>query len=135
MPNELVSRLAVKKNLDVDYLQRLWDDSAQEQTIQAKNKDEKDRSSKKYWQAVKSRFLKKVDELNVMEAKLIMDAREKYQSMSGQFLDAINNNDYVKAKEIFPQVVQAKTEILINNQRRAFLKNYAEQVKEAHKDR
>jgi hypothetical protein len=132
--NDLIIRLAKKKNLDTSLLENLWEKAIDKQMSEAKSQEERDKGNKTFWNAVKEKFLEMVDELNYTEARLIMDARDKYQDVARQFLDAINNDNYVKAKEVFPHVIQAKADILINNERRTFLKNYSSKVNDSHKE-
>lgn len=134
MANDLIIRLAQKRNLDQSLLENLWEKAIDKQMADAKSDEERNKSSKTFWKSVKEKFLEMVDELNYTEARLIMDARDKYQDAARQFLDAINNDNYVKAKEVFPQVIKAKADILINNERRTFLKNYASKMNDSHKE-
>jgi len=54
-----------------------------------------------------------------------MDSRDKYKEASREFLDAIQNDNYVAAKEHFPNVVDNKLKTIINSLKDGYLRNLA----------
>ena len=128
--NELIDRLSASKGIDERILNRFWDSAKSDQILFAKTKNEKDQSNRNFWVGVKERVMTKVDDLDITEAKSIMDARDRFNDASVQFLDALQNNNYVKAKEVFPDIVAAKTDLIINNLKQGYLKNLAQKSKD-----
>lgn len=119
--NDLVIRKAKQKNLPIEKVQSMWDESKNEVRQQGL-------TEKEYAQAVKDRFLEKCDELDIKEAKNIMDSRDRFEKASGEFLDAIQTNNYTKAKEVFPEVVDAKLQNIINTKKNKFLQDFQKRM-------
>jgi len=128
--NELIDRLSAEKGIDETILNDFWEQAKNDQILFAKTKVEKDQSNRNFWVGVKERFMKKVDDLDITEARSIMDARDRFNDASVQFLDALQNNNYIKAKEVFPDIVSAKTDLIINNFKQGYLKNLAQKSKD-----
>ena len=127
--NELIDRLSVEKGITTKILVDFWDQAKNDQVLLSKTKSEKDQSNRTFWNGVKKRFMTKVDDLDITEAKSIMNARDRFNDASNQFLDALQNNNYVKAKEVFPEIVAAKSDIIINNMKQGYLKNLSQKSK------
>jgi hypothetical protein len=125
MSSPLINRLSAEKGIKIEYLKELWDESKNEVIAKAKTPTEKNEGKKEFWREVKSVFLEKINELDIKEARLIMDNREKYKDASQRFLDAIQNDNYVAAKDIFPDVIETKTNIVINSLKDGYLRNLA----------
>lgn len=125
MSNPLINRISAEKGISKDYLKSLWEEAENEIISNAKTATEKNKGSKQFWKNVKTKFLEKIDDLDIKEARLIMDSREKYKEASRNFLNAIQGDDYVAAKEVFPDVIENKLNTVINNLKDGYLKNMA----------
>ena len=124
--NELIRRKSLETGIKEDTLISYWKESENEVLKNAKSSSQKDKSKRQFWEQVKRMFLEKVETLNIEEAKLIMDSRNKYQETSQQFLNAIQSDNYVAAQGFFPDVIESKCNIIINNLKDGYLKNMAE---------
>ena len=125
MTNPLVNRLSAEKGINKDYLESIWEESKNEVVSNAKTPDQKNESKKEFWREVKKVFLEKIDELDIKEARLIMDNRDKYRDSARKFLDAIQNDNYASAQEHFPNVVDSKLKTIINSLKDGYLRNLA----------
>ncbi len=125
MTNPLINRLSAEKGVKKEYLESLWEESKNEVISKSKTYNKKNEGTKNFWREVKSVFLEKVNNLDIKEARLIMDNREKYKEASRAFLDAIQNDNYVSAKEHFPNVIDSKLNIIINSMKDGYLRNLA----------
>lgn len=123
--NELIKRKSLETGVKEETLISYWKEAENEVMASAKTSIEKDKSKRPFWEQVKKKFLEKVDNLNIEEARIIMDSREKYKKASEQFLNSLQSDNYVAAKEVFPEVIETKCNIIINNMKDGYLKNMA----------
>jgi hypothetical protein len=131
--NELIMKLHYEKKIDLGALESFWLEAVSRQENYGKTPEEKDRSSPKFWKGVKQYFQKLVDSVDVQEAKEIIMNRDKFNETSNEYLDALQSDNYVKAKELFPKIVDAKLQAMINNRGKAFLQQMNKQQKDTTK--
>lgn len=134
MPNDLVINKARETKKSIEEIESLWREAVNKQLQLAKSKDERDKGNPAFWDGVKVHFQQMIDKIDIEEAKNIMDNRNQYEELAGQFVDAMQRDDYVKAQEVFPQLVQTKVDALINNKQEAYLKKLGQQCKEASEE-
>ena len=118
--NDFIARKSIETGVEKETLETLWESAKDKANNGIPKKD-----TKKYWQEVKRIFNEEVDKLNIQEARNIMDNRDGYEEAAGLFLDAIQNDDYIAAKKIFPDVMKSKCDNIINNHKEGYLKNFA----------
>jgi len=126
--NELIMSLAHKHKISVTVLEELWTQAVSKQEKNAKTKEEKDKSSPKFWKGVRSNFKKLIDNLEIQEAKAIMDSRERYTQSTSQWLDQLQSGDYAAAEKTFPEIMRSKLDIMINNGKEKYLKQMSDKV-------
>lgn len=128
--NELIMKLHYEKKIDLGALESFWLEAVSRQENYGKTPEEKDRSNPKFWKGVKQYFQKLVDSVDVQEAKEIIMNRDKFNETSNEYLDALQSDNYVKAKELFPKIVDAKIQAMLNNRGKEFLKQMNKQRKD-----
>jgi hypothetical protein len=126
--NELIMSLAHKHKISVTVLEELWTQAISKQEENAKSRDEKDKSSPKFWKGVRSNFKTLIDNLELQEARAIMDSRERYTQSTSQWLDHLQNGDYSAAEKVFPEIMKSKLDIMINNGKEKYLKQMSDKV-------
>jgi hypothetical protein len=126
--NELIMSLAHKHKISVTVLEELWTQAVSKQEENAKTKEEKDKSSPKFWKGVRSNFKTLIDNLEIQEAKAIMDSRERYTQSTSQWLDQLQSGDYAAAEKTFPEIMKSKLDIMINNGKEKYLKQMSDKV-------
>jgi hypothetical protein len=131
--NELIMKLHYEKKIDLGALESFWMEAVSRQENYGKTPEEKDRSNPRFWKGVKQYFQKLVDSVDVQEAKEIIMNREQFKETSSEYLDALQSDNYVKAKELFPKIVDAKLKAMINNRGKAFLQQMNKQQKDTPK--
>jgi hypothetical protein len=119
--NELIMKLHYEKKIDLSALESFWKESISRQENYGKTPEEKDRSHPKFWKGVKACFQKLVDNVDIQEAKEIIMNRESFKETANEYLDALQSDDYSKAQQIFPKIVDQKLKAMINKRGQAFL--------------
>jgi len=131
--NELIMKLHYEKKIDLGALESFWKEAISRQENYGKTTEEKDRSHPKFWKGVKEYFQKLVDEVDIQEAKEIIMKRTEFNETANEYLDALQSDNYVKAKELFPKIVDTKLKAMINNRGKAFLQQMNKQQKDTSK--
>jgi len=131
--NELIMKLHYEKKIDLGALESFWKEAVSRQENYGKTAEEKDKSHPKFWKGVKAYFQKLVDSVDVQEAKEIIMNRDKFNETTNEYLDALQSDNYVKAKELFPKIVDAKLQSMINKRGKAFLQQMNKQQKDTTK--
>ena len=137
--NAIIDRVAKKYNIrDKKLVQDLWDRAIHKQES---NGTITERSSKVFWngdgnknKGVLNYFKEMTDNLNVEEAKIIMDNRNEFNKSVNSFIDSLVTDDYARAKENFPNVVRSKLMNMINNRKEVYLKQLQDQANQAAKE-
>lgn len=131
--NELIMKLHYEKKIDLGALESFWLEAVSRQENYGKSPEEKDKSNPKFWKGVKQYFQKLVDSVDVQEAKEIIMNRDTFNETTNEWLDALQSDNYVKAKELFPKIVDTKLNAMLNNRGKAFLQQMSKQQKDTPK--
>jgi hypothetical protein len=126
--NELIMSLAHKHKISVNVLENLWTQAVSTQDEVAKTREEKDKSNPKFWKGVRTNFKRLIDNLEIQEAKAIMDSRDTYTKTTSQWIDNIQNGDYTAAEKVFPDIIKAKLDTMINDGKEKYLKQMSDKV-------
>lgn len=126
--NELIMSLAHKHKISVGVLEQLWTEAISKQEENAKSKEERDKANPKFWKGVRSNFKTLIDNLDIQEAKAIMDSRDRYTQHTSTWLDSLQNGDYAAAEKVFPEIVKSKLDVMINNGKEKYLKQLSDKV-------
>jgi hypothetical protein len=129
--NELIMSLAHKHKISVAVLEQLWTEAISKQEESAKTSDEKDKGNPVFWKGVRTNFKKLIDNLEIQEAKAIMDSRERYTQSTSKWLDNLQNGDYSAAEKEFPEIIKAKLDVMINNGKEKYLKQLSDKVNQS----
>ncbi|MCS7316922.1 MAG: hypothetical protein NZZ41_01180 [Candidatus Dojkabacteria bacterium] len=122
--SELLFSLSKKYKIPIQKMEKLWDEAKYQYENKLKSENKKiDKSRQEYWNGVIQELKKKLDEINVEEAKLIMDTKLKYKESLSRWFDCLQTNNYVEAQKYFPEVIKSKVELLLNKKRNMFLKS------------
>jgi hypothetical protein len=132
--NELIMSLSHKYKISVNVLEQLWTEAISKQEENAKSKEEKDKGSPQFWKGVRSNFKKLIDNLDIQEAKAIMDSRERYTDSTSQWLDHLQSGDYSAAEKVFPEIIKAKLDVMINNGKEKYLKQMSDKINKQSKE-
>lgn len=132
--NELIMSLAHKHKISVSVLEQLWTEAISKQEENAKTGEERDKASPKFWKGVRSTFKTLIDNLDLQEAKAIMDSRERYTQSTSQWLDHLQNGDYAAAEKVFPDIMKSKLDIMINNGKEKYLKQLSDKANKQTKE-
>ena len=131
--NELIMKLHYEKKIDLGALESFWKEAVSKQETYGKTAESRDRGNKQFWSGVKQYFQKLVDDVDIQEAKEIIMNRDEFKDTASTYLDALQNDDYVKAKDVFPKLVDSKLKAMINNRGKEFLKQMGNRSKESQK--
>jgi len=129
--NELIMSLAHKHKISVAVLEQLWTEAISKQEEGAKSSEEKDKGSPVFWKGVRTNFKKLIDNLEIQEAKAIMDSRERYTQSTSKWLDNLQHGDYSAAEKEFPEIIKAKLDVMINNGKEKYLKQLSDKVNQS----
>ena len=132
--NELIMSLHHKYKISVSVLEQLWTEAISTQEENAKTSQEKDKGNPKFWKGVRGTFKTLIDKLDIQEAKAIMDSREKYTTSTSDWLDKLQQGDYTAAQKSFPDIIQSKLDIMINNGKEKYLKQLSDKVEKQSKE-
>lgn len=132
--NELIMSLHHKYKISVSVLEQLWTEAISTQEENAKTSQEKDKGNPKFWKGVRGTFKTLIDKLDIQEAKAIMDSREKYTTSTSDWLDKLQQGDYAAAQKSFPDIIQSKLDIMINNGKEKYLKQLSDKVEKQSKE-
>lgn len=126
--NALIRKFVRNGTIDSELAEEFWNKSVKEQ------KRNKGTSSKEYWKGVVERFKKKVNHLDVLEAKRIMERKNNLKASIEGFLDNIATGSYAEAQQSIPNIVQNQLATMINSKKEAYLKELGKSVKERAKE-
>ena len=137
--NKIVDKIAKEYNIkNKQLVQSLWDEAISKQTNEGTVKQ---KSSRVFWngdgnknKGVIKYFKELTSNLNVEEARIIMDNRNEFKTNVNGFIDALTNDDYATAQKHFPNVVRSKLMNMINNRKEVYLKQFQQQANKAAKD-
>ncbi len=129
--NELIMSLAHKHKISPAVLEQLWTEAISKQEEGAKTSEEKDKGNPVFWKGVRTNFKKLIDNLEIQEAKAIMDSRERYTQSTSKWLDNLQNGDYSAAEKVFPEIIKAKLDVMINNGKEKYLKQLSDKVNQS----
>jgi len=125
--NALVRKFVRDGTLDSKLAEEFWEKSVKEQ------KKEKGSSSKMNWKGVIEKFKNKVNNLDVLEAKRIMERKNNLKASVEGFLDHLATGAYAEAQNIIPEMVRNQLGTMINSKKEAYLKELGKSVKERAK--
>lgn len=127
--SELLFSLSKKYKIPMEQLESMWKDATARYEDELRKKGEKiDKSKQSFWNGVIKELKKMMDNLNLEEAKRIMNTKEKFKESLSKWLDCIQTDNYVEANKIFPDVIKFKTQLIINKKKNTFLKKLAKQI-------
>lgn len=127
--SELLFSLSKKYKIPLQQLESMWKDAMARYEDELKKKGEKiDKSKQSFWNGVIKELKKLIDNLNLGEAKLIMNTKEKFRESLSKWLDCVQTDNYVEANKIFPDVIKYKTQLILNKKKNTFLKKLANQI-------
>jgi Mg/Co/Ni transporter MgtE len=137
--NALVDKVAKDYNIkDKKLVQDLWQKAIIKQTNEGTITS---KSNRIFWKGDRAKnkgvvnyFKELTNNLNVEEAKLIMDNRNQFQQSVNGFIDALASDDYTKAQTEFPNVVRSKLMNMINNRKEVYLKQLQKQANDIAKE-
>jgi hypothetical protein len=132
--NELIMAMHHKYKIGVKVLEQLWTEAISKQEESAKTRHEKDKGDPRFWKGVRNNFRVLINNLDIQEAKSIMDSRERYKSATSKWLDSLQNDNYAEAAKSFPEIMQAKLDIMIDNDKSKYLQQMADNVAKTTKE-
>lgn len=116
--NDYVRGVASESGVPIDYLNTLW--AKAESKIQQEGTE---KGNPEFWQEVINEFNQLVDEIDIEEARYVMNTREDYNRTANDFMNHLLDDDYGKADETFGKMVDARLNLMINKERDKFYKN------------
>lgn len=116
--NNYVRNVAQETGVSVDYLNTLWAKAETRAQHEGANKGDPN-----FWQEVIAEFDSLVDQIDIEEARYVMDTRENYNRAANDFMNHLLDDDYGKADEQFGKMVDARLNLMINKERDKFYKN------------
>jgi len=129
--NALLRKIVRGGSIDMDLAEEFWDKSVKEQEKSHKIEGSRGRT---YWNGVIEKFNKKIRNLDVLEAKRIMEKRNDTKASIEVFLDNIAKGEYAEAQGNVPNMVQNQLATMINSKKDAYLKELGKSVKERAKE-
>jgi len=100
--NTLITTISQRTGLPEAQLEQFWELAVQ------KNAGKNDKNDTMFWSQVMEDFQNLVNQVDVEEAKNIMETREKYRQAAGQFLDHLHSDDYLNAESSFKEMSNAR---------------------------
>lgn len=122
-------RIARKYGLDEELVENIWDDSVAECSATM----EESKSSKLFWKKVVETFKNKINNIDILEAKRVMNAKRLLRMSVENFIDNLASGKYEDAQNEFPRVVREKLNTMINSRKETYMKNVGEDIKEKSK--
>lgn len=129
--NALLRKVVRDGSIDMDLAKEFWDKSVKEQE---KSKKVENTRGRTYWKGVIEKFNNKIKNLDVLEAKRIMEKRRDTKASIEVFLDNIAKGEYAAAQSNIPNMVQNQLATMINSKKDAYLKELGKSVKERAKE-
>lgn len=127
--SELLFSLSKKYKIPIEQLESMWKSATARYEDELKKKGEKiDKSKQSFWNGVIKELKKMMDNINLEEAKTIMNVKEKFKESLSRWLDYIQTDNYIEANKIFPDVIKYKTQLILNKRKNVFLKKLAKQI-------
>lgn len=128
--NALIRKASRQKGISRELAEDFWDSSVKEETVNNKN----ERKGKEFWSKVVERFKSKIRKLDVLEAKGVMDERQKLRQSIDNFINHLATREYDQAQGTVPEMIKNQLATMINRKKEAFLKDMGKQVKERAKE-
>jgi hypothetical protein len=121
----LLKTMAIKTGLPMGQLEKFWELAVKKNNLTNELRDSL------FWTNVMKDFQKLINEVDIEEAKNIMETREQYKSEANNFLNAIASDDYINAQDAFKKMVASRLESNISDR----AERYCQEVlsKEARK--
>lgn len=124
--NELLMKYHKHYKIPISELEKLWNKAQDLYNSDLEKENKKiDTGSQTYWTGVIKKFKELFSELELEEAKKIMETKETYKQKLTHWLNNIQTGNYAEAEKIFPSVIRSKVELIINNRKNIYLKQLA----------
>jgi hypothetical protein len=128
--NSYITMKAHETGLSPNDLETVWDTSV---TKQKQMTPELPESDPMFTRKVMGMFDREVDMIHVDKARNIVMAREEAKRSGQDWIDALAQNNYVKANDIFPNFVKSSYNSLIDSHSKEFMAKFAEKLKNSGK--
>lgn len=129
--NAYLRLLSKDSGISTKSLSELWD-SCVKQTESKHGKES--RKTESFWREVKENFDKRMLDIDMMEAKYIMDNKQKLRKEIESFLDNMANDNYAGAKQGMPGLVTSKIKEMVDARREDFMKELGNRAKTKAKE-
>lgn len=128
--NALVRKASRQIGVDFNILENLWEECVKEQT----KINTEGIKSKQFWGKVVERFKTKIRNIDVMEAKRIMDQRKQLRKSIDEFVTNIARGEYDAAQSSVPKMLSKQLGTMINRKKEDYLKNLGSSIKDRAKE-
>lgn len=117
---------AHETGIPADDLEVAWNSSMSQQKSQTPEIPESDPM---FTKKVMDRFDNQVNMIHVDKARSIVMAREAAVQNGQEWINALAQNNYVKASEHFPKFVNSSYESLVNSHSKEFMNKFSEKLR------
>lgn len=129
--NAYLRLLSKDSGISTESLGGLWDSCVKQ--IESKHGKES-RKTESFWREVKENFDKRMLEIDMMEAKYNMDNKQKLRKEIESFLDNMVNDNYDRAKQGMPGLVNSKIKEMVAARREDFMKELGNKAQRKAKE-
>jgi hypothetical protein len=121
--NSYLTKTSRKCDIGINSLETMW-----KECIEAQEKIENSKNTRKFWLEVKSKFDTKVNDIFLQEAKKKMTSRQKLNSSVESFLEHVAKEKYVEAKDCIKEMSKLCIDSMICDRKVQYQKTLAEEI-------